>query len=177
MPVFTSIGLALGATAATAALTGAAIVAGGVGVAGSIASSKAAGKAVAAQQQAVAVQQQQAAVQATRQRRSSIRQNILACAGITNRATIAGVADSSGLAGGLGSAASQFGSNIGYSNQMSGLGNQLFSLQQTSLSAQGKSQLYSAVSGVGFGLAGSFMNPASAPSTVFSGLMPKQATT
>lgn len=131
------------------------------GTAATVASTVQSNKASRAASAASAAQQRQAQVQATRERRSAIRQNILARAQLSNRATIAGVSDSSGYAGGLGSAASQFGANLGFSGQMSGLTNQIFSLQQSQIRAQGLSQLYGGIGQVAFGAAQSFANPSS----------------
>lgn len=117
------------------------------GVAGVVQSNKAAkaqGRAAEAQQRGVEVQRQQAQGQANRSRRQAIRQNLIARAQLRNQATAAGVSGGSGFSGGLSSATSQFGANLGYSGMQQGLQNNLFQAQSQAIGYQGIAAGYNA---------------------------------
>lgn len=107
-------------------------------------------KAAREQQKGVEIQRQQALAQANRQRRQAIRQNLIARSQLQNQAVAAGVAGGSGIAGGLSSATSQFGANLGYSGMQQGLQNRLFQAQSAQARAAGLSQAFGAVSSLGF---------------------------
>lgn len=117
------------------------------GVAGVVQSNKAAkaqGRAAEAQQRGVEVQRQQAQGQANRSRRQAIRQNLIQRAQLRNQATAAGVSGGSGFSGGLSSATSQFGANLGYSGMQQGLQNNLFQAQSQAIGYQGIAAGYNA---------------------------------
>jgi len=130
------------------------------GVASVVQSNKAAkaqGRAAEAQQRGVEVQRQQAQAQANRSRRQAIRQNLIQRAQIQNQATAAGVAGGSGFSGGLSSATSQFGANLGYSGVQQGLQNNLFQAQSQAIGYQGvaagynaRSSAFGSISGLAF---------------------------
>ncbi len=119
MAVFTTLALATSLSVGAVIATGAAIY----GVAATVASTNASKKQAKAQ-----VAQQK--VQAKRSRRAAIRSNILASARARATAQATGTASSSGLAGGIGSARSNLGGEIGYGNQMSGLSQTITELGQ-----------------------------------------------
>lgn len=110
-------------------------------------------KAAKEQKRGVEIQRQQAQAQANRQRRQAIRQNLIARSQLENQATAAGVSGGSGFAGGLSSATSQFGANLGYSGTQQGLQNRLFQAQSAQASATGLSQTFGAIGSLGFKLA------------------------
>jgi len=117
------------------------------GVASVVQSNKAAkaqGRAAEAQQRGVEVQRQQAQAQANRSRRQAIRQNLIQRAQLQNQATAAGVSGGSGFSGGLSSATSQFGANLGYSGVQQGLQNNLFQAQSQAIGYQGIAAGYNA---------------------------------
>ena len=153
MAVFTAIGTALGATAATAAITGVAAVGTAVGVSQTIKATKAAKAPAAATQQAaqtqVRIQQQQVA----QQRRQSIRRSIIARSQLRSRAQAAGLRGSSAVGGGIGSISSQLGTNLGFGSMLSGLGQQYTSLTGQANYLRSQSQMATTIAGLGFGMA------------------------
>jgi hypothetical protein len=107
-------------------------------------------KASQEQKKGVEIQRQQAQAQANRSRRQAIRQNLIARSQLQNQAVAAGVSGGSGVSGGLSSATSQFGANLGYSSMQQGLQNQLYQAQSSQISASGLSSVFSGVSNLGF---------------------------
>ena len=114
-----------------------------------------ANKASRAQAQAVDLQRQQAQAEANRKRRQSIRQNLIARAQLQNQAEAAGVSGGSGFYGGLSSATSQFGANLGYSGMQQGLQSRVYQAQSSALRAQGLSSAFTDIGSLGFKAAGS----------------------
>ena len=141
--VLTSIGSAVGG----GALAGAAIVGGTVATAASV---SAANKATRATQAAAAEQRQAAVVQANRERRQSIRSMLIARSRAVNTANVAGLQGSSAAGGGIGSISSQFGTNLGFGSQMSGLSQNIFNYQQSALGYQGRSDMFGALGSLAF---------------------------
>ena len=158
-----AIGFALGAqsvAAATAAATTAGATVAGAATAAAGATAAAAGLGLSAigttlgvagqvatyntQKKQAATQQKAQDLQTRRQRRAAVRSNILASSRARATAQATGVSQSSGLSGGLGSARSNFGSELGYGTQMSGLSQQASELGQ-------RASVYSDVSKLGFG--------------------------
>jgi hypothetical protein len=86
---------------------------------------------VVQQQRAAKAQQRQQEVATRESRRQSIRQAQLARASAISAGANLGAMQSSSLAGGLGSLGSQFGSQLGFSTEMSGLSRKISSLQQS----------------------------------------------
>lgn len=140
MAVFTAIGTAIlgvGASAGAAAAVGGLVVAGATaGVVGAVKAGNAAKKSARLQQQA-------SDLQAKRQRRAAIRSNMIASARSRASAESAGVSQSSGLQGALGSGRSQLSGAIGYSTQQSGISQGITELGI-------KQQKYSQISNLGF---------------------------
>lgn len=157
MAIFTAIGgLALGAAAAgTAAATvaGVAITGAVVGTYAAVQSVKSARAGAAAQRRAADVQIQQTRQSAARSRRSAIRAGIAERSRLRAQAQAAGLQGSSALGGGISSISSQLGSNIGYSNMMSGLSQQYTDLTAQSNLLASQSQVYSTYSNLGFAAA------------------------
>lgn len=114
------------------------------GVSQSNKAAKAQGRAAEAQQRGVEAQRQQAQAQANRSRRQAIRQNLIARAQMRNQATAAGVSGGSGFSGGLSSATSQFGANLGFSGLQRGLQNNIFQAQSQAIGYQGIAAGYNA---------------------------------
>lgn len=148
MAVFTAIGTAIGASAATAFTVGAAAV----GTAAAVGSVAIQAKAASAQRQAAATQAQMQREQAARQRRSSIRAALIQRAQLANVAAVTGVSGGTAAQGGLASVSSQLGANLGFGTMMSGLGEQYTSLTQQAARLQGTAQLVGAVGSTAFGV-------------------------
>ena len=132
-----AIGLALGAEAAAAAGLGLSAIGTTLGVAGQVA-------AYNTQKKQAATEQKAQDLQTRRQRRAAVRSNILASSRARATAQATGVSQSSGLSGGLGSARSNFGSELGFGTQMSGLSQQVSGLGQ-------KASVYRDVAKMGYG--------------------------
>ncbi len=112
-----------------------------------------ANKAAKAQQRGVEAQRQQAQSQANRSRRQAIRRNLIARAQMQNQATVAGVSGGSGFSGGLSSATSQFGANLGFSGVQQGLQNNIFAAQSQAIGAQGRASALGSFANLGFKVA------------------------
>lgn len=141
MAVFTTLALTAGATGLTAlgvAVAGTAIY----GAIGGVVNAQKAGKAA---QKAAQSQQRAQELQAKRQRRASIRSNILASARSRASAQAAGTAQSSGLAGATGAGRSALGSELGFGTQMSGLSSEIATFQ-------GQARKYGDLSKLSFGV-------------------------
>jgi hypothetical protein len=121
-----------------------------IGGASAVASVVQGNKAAKAQQRGVEAQRQQAQSQANRSRRQAIRQNLIARAQLQNQATAAGVSGGSGFSGGLSSATSQFGANLGFSGVQQGLQNNIFQAQSQAIKYQGRASAFSALSSLAF---------------------------
>ena len=120
------------------------------GAASSVASVVQANKAAKAQRRGVEAQRQQAQSQANRSRRQAIRQNLIARAKMQNQATAAGVSGGSGISGGLSSATSQFGANLGFSGVQQGLQNNIFQAQSQAIKYQGLASAFGSLSSLAF---------------------------
>jgi hypothetical protein len=107
---------------------------------------KRAGKAQAA---ATQTQIQMQKTKATRERRQSIRANIAARARMRNQAELTGVAGSSGAEGGASSVSSQGGANLGFSSQMSGLGQQFTTFSGQAAQASSKAAMFGGLANLG----------------------------
>ena len=154
MPLFTSIGLAVGASAATAAATGAAIVGAAAAVGGTVVSMQSAQASARAQRQAAQRQIRMQQAEAARQRRGAIRQSILARAQARTVAATTGQVAGTGFLGGMASLTSQLGANLGYGTMMSGLGQEYTSLSAQAAYQSGLASMYGTIADLGFGLAG-----------------------
>lgn len=122
----------------------------GIGTATAVAGVVQGNKAAKAQQRGVEAQRQQAQSQANRSRRQSIRQNLIARAQLRNQATAAGVSGGSGFSGGLSSATSQFGANLGFSGVQQGLQNNIFQAQSQAIGYQARASAFGSISGLAF---------------------------
>lgn len=122
----------------------------GVGTASAVAGVVQANKAAKAQKRGVEAQRQQAQSQANRSRRQAIRQNLIARAQMQNQAAVAGVSGGSGLSGGLSSATSQFGANLGFSGVQQGLQNNIFQAQSQAIGYQARASAFGSISGLAF---------------------------
>lgn len=152
MAVFTAIGMAVGATAATAAATGAAIVGTTAAIGGTVVSMQEAQASARSQRQAAQRQIRMQQAQAARQRRGAIRQSTLARAQARNVAAATGQAAGSGFLGGMASLTSQLGANLGYGTMMSGLGQEFTALSGQAAYQASRSEMAGAIANLGFGM-------------------------
>ena len=106
-------------------------------------------KAGRAQAAASNTQIQMQRTKATRERRQSIRANIAARARMRNQAELTGVAGSSGAEGGTSSVSSQGGSNLGFSSQMSGLGQQFTAFSGQAAQASSRASMFGSLANLG----------------------------
>ena len=143
-----------------------------IGTASGVASVVQGNKAAKAQQRGVEAQRQQAQAQANRSRRQAIRQNLIARAQLQNQATAAGVSGGSGFSGGLSSATSQFGANLGYSGVQQGLQNNLFQAQSQAVRYQARASAFSSLSSLAFKGA-SFAAAIGSPTTTVDDTVPQ----
>lgn len=144
--VLGTIGLALGAGAGAATAVGGIVVAGAAaGVVGSV-------KAGNAAKKSARLQQRSADLQAKRQRRASIRSNMIASARSRASAEGAGVSQSSGLQGAIGSGKSTLSGALGYSTEQSGITQGITELGI-------KQAKYEQIAGLGFKAMGFGMSP------------------
>ena len=153
MAVFTSIGLALGATAATAAATGVAVVGTAVGAASTVYSAnkqaKATKQAAAAQREATQAQSRSASVQAARDRMKQIREARIRAGAIAGVAGSEGMGmGTSGVAGSIASIGSQTGSNIGQINVTQGFAETASNALQRSADYQVEAQKWQMIGGI-----------------------------
>tara|TARA_R110000764_G_scaffold94374_3_gene178172 strand:- start:1862 stop:2332 length:471 start_codon:yes stop_codon:yes gene_type:complete len=125
-----------------------------IGTGSAVASVVQSNKAAKAQQRGVEAQRQQAQSQANRSRRQAIRQNLIQRAQLRNQATAAGVSGGSGFSGGLSSATSQFGANLGFSGVQQGLQNNIFQAQSQAIGYQGRASAFGSLSSLAFQGAG-----------------------
>lgn len=119
---------------------------------------KRAGKAQAA---ATQTQIQMQRTKASRERRQSIRTTLAARQRMKNQAELTGAGQSSGFFGGSSSVSSQQGSNLGFSSQMSGLGQQYTDFSGQAAQASSKAAMFGSLASLGgqvmsFGQAGGF---------------------
>ena len=113
---------------------------------------KATQQALQVQQEAVQTQIRQQEQQVARQRRSAVRQTILARSRARAQAATQQQLGGSGYLGGMASLSSQLGSNLGYGSMMSGLSTQYTDLTGQAAYLQGRAQMFSAESQLGFQL-------------------------
>jgi hypothetical protein len=152
--VLTTIGTAVGATTAATAV-GAAVVAGGaLAVGGTVASVNSAKRSAGAARAAANEQIRANKLTASRQRRQSIR------AFLSQRASLAAANRASGIqtsaaAGGLGSMSSQFGANLGFSSQLTGINNNITRLSGIQSTQAAMSGMYGNIANFGMQLMGS----------------------
>lgn len=106
-------------------------------------------KAGRAQAAATQTQIQMQKTKATRERRQSIRANIAARSRMRNQAELTGVAGSSGAEGGTSSVSTQGGANLGFSSQMSGLGQQFTTFSGQSAQASSKAAMFGSLANLG----------------------------
>lgn len=135
--------------AVTGALSAGAAIAAGAAVYGTAASVSASRKAARASQAAAQTQVTMQRQQVARQRRQSIRANIIRRSRARAQAQAAGVETSSGFLGGRGSAISQLGTNLGFGSMMSGLGQQYTSLTGEASFQTGQAQMFGSIAGLG----------------------------
>lgn len=155
----------IGGAVTGGALTGAAAgVVGGVVAAGAVAGVAGTVKAGRAASQSVRLQQRAQDLQQKRQRRAAIRSNMIASARARASAQAAGVVQSSGLQGAIGSGRSQIGSELGFGTQMSGLSGQITELgikqqRASQIASLGFSTMNFGMSAQGQGLAQNLFGP------------------
>jgi hypothetical protein len=113
---------------------------------------KATQQALQVQQEAVQTQIRQQEQQVARQRRSAVRQSIVARSRARAQAATQQQLGGSGYLGGMASLSSQLGSNLGYGSMMSGLSTQYTALTGQAAYLQGRAQMFSAESQLGFQL-------------------------
>ena len=107
-------------------------------------------KAAKAQRAAAGKQIEMQQQQAARERRSAIRANIIRRAQLQAQAQAMGVEGSSGVMGGQTSLSSQLGANLGFGSMMSGLSQQYTGLTAQAADYSARSQMGSAIGGLGF---------------------------
>ena len=138
--------------------TAIAIIGAAVAVSGTVKANKAAKAANVASVNRANAQQKAQNLQARRQRRAAIRSNILNTARSRASAQAAGTSQGSGIAGGVGSAASNLGSALGFGAQMSGLGQRATMFGNQASTLQAKSQRYSNIAQLGTQMASFGLN-------------------
>ena len=142
----TSIGVAIGASAAGATAAGIAVISGGIGLIGTMSQIK-------EQKRQASAQRQQQQVQARRSQRQAVREAQIRRAQAQAQAGALGVTGGSALGGGLSSLSSQLGSNIGTAGQLSGLSNRISMAGQSAATAGAiaglGSSVFSSVGGFG----------------------------
>jgi hypothetical protein len=146
-----TVGLFLGASAATAATVGTVAVIGGVATAGSLIASR---KSRKLQEKAMRAQQRASQLQASRSAVQSIRQSQIARADIIQQGENQGVGGSSAVAGGAGSVASQGGANVAFAQKIFGLQNAASRLMQSANMWRGRASGIAQIGNFGMQLAG-----------------------
>ena len=111
---------------------------------------KATRQALQVQQEAVQTQIRQQEQQVARQRRSAVRQSIVARSRARAQAAAQQQLSGSGYLGGMSSLTSQLGANLGYGSMMSGLSTQYTALTGQAAYLQGRAQMFSMESQLGF---------------------------
>lgn len=142
----------------------------GVGIAASVAGTAVSymgqRSAVKASERAEAIRKRQMDLEAQRERRSAVRQSILARAQTLTAGTQMGAGAGSGVAGGLGSLSSQLAGNIRNINQGQQLGTQMFGANADMARGQGMASMGAGISSLGgtlvnnagtFGRVGTYM--------------------
>lgn len=104
-------------------------------------------KAREATQRAAASQRQQQRAQAAESRRRAYREVQAKRAQARAQAQALGATGGSGVAGGISSLSSQFGSALGFGSQMSGLSQDINMFQAQAASAQARSEMFGSLSG------------------------------
>lgn len=123
-----------------------------IAIVGAVVGTAAAVKAGSAAKKSARLQQRSADLQAKRQRRAAIRSNMIASARARSSAEGAGVSQSSGLQGAVGSGKSTLSGALGYSSEQSGIAQGITELGI-------KQQKYSQISKLGFQAMSFGMNP------------------
>lgn len=138
---------ALGATLGITSALGGAVLGGlaGASIDARVAQNRALQQSAAADERTFRLQQRQADIQQTRTARAAFRQARIAQAAMLNVGYQTGGAGSSGLAGGMASAASQTGSRIGALQQIAAMNTQIGSSQLQSARASTSAATYGAV--------------------------------
>ena len=151
VPVLTAIGGAVGG----GAIAGGAIVAGGaLAVGGTVASVKSAKRSASAARSAANEQIKATKLAASRKRRQSIRSFLRQRASLAAATRASGI-ETSAAAGGLGSMSSQFGANLGFSGQMTGINQNITRLSGIQSTQAALSGMYGNVAGLGMQMIGS----------------------
>ena len=119
------------------------------GVAGTVISFMGARKAAKASERAEALRERQMNLQASRDRRNTVRQAVVARAQAISNATAQNAGEGSGLAGGLGQISAQSGSNIQGINQGQEIGQGIFRANRDIAKGQGMQSLGQAIQGFG----------------------------
>lgn len=159
------IGLALGASAATATAVGISAVGLGVSALGTVQSAAEQRKAAKEQRNANLAQARAAEVSEARNRIQATREARIKRAMIESSAGNQQVGGS-GLAGGTSSVASQFGGNIGYSNTMQSFGAIASAANQKASDAMSSASMWQSVGGLAGNMTNwqSIFNPKGVPS-------------
>jgi len=152
--VLGTIGTALGATTGAAFVGGAAVAGGALAIGGTVKSVKSAKASAGAARSAANEQIKANKLAANRQRRQSIRSFL------SQRASLAAANRASGIqtsaaTGGLGSMSSQFGANLGFSGQMTGINQNITRLSGIQSTQAALSGMYGNIAGFGMQLMGS----------------------
>lgn len=148
VPVLTAIG-------AGSAVAGGAIVAGGaLAIGGTVKSVKAAKASAGAARSAANEQIKATRLAATRKRRQSIRSFLSQRASLAAATRASGI-ETSAAAGGLGSMSSQFGANLGFSGQMTGINQNITRLSGIQSTQAAMSGMYGNIAGLGMQMVGS----------------------
>ena len=106
-------------------------------------------KGVKAQERAIATQQRAADLKAARDRVRSIREARIKRATLVARAEGAGVGGASGAQAGRQGVVQQLAGNLGFSQQVQGLGAQASAFNQQAAVAQGQAATWGAIGGIG----------------------------
>jgi len=145
----------LAAIGGGSAIAGGIVAAGGVAaVAGTVKSVKSAKASAGAARSAANEQIKATRLAATRKRRQSIRSFLSQRASLAAATRASGI-ETSAAAGGLGSMSSQFGANLGFSGQMTGINQNITRLSGIQSTQAAMSGMYGNIAGFGLQMIGS----------------------
>jgi len=149
------VGLVLGAIGGGSAVAGGAIVAGAtLATVGTVKSIKSAKASAGAARSAANEQIKATRLAATRKRRQSIRSFLSQRASLAAASRASGI-ETSAASGGLGSMSSQFGANLGFSGQMTGINQNITRLSGIQSTQAAMSGMYGNIAGFGMQMIGS----------------------
>ena len=120
-----------------------------IGAAGTVATMKGQEAAASASNRAEDLRKKQMALDSARQRRQIIREGVMARSTALANATAQGAAGGTGLQGGYGQIAGNTGSNLGYNNQSTQIGYQMFDVNKQITNGQTLASMGQGITGFG----------------------------